>query len=300
MSDAGTAAVPIDKPPERVVRFFGNTDYALETLAYKHITFVHASTLNDPFDPYFFLEIEFGDDYNAFYDYVKRTYPGKLRLFATHVTAASWKKTFHELEEHLQATKAGMFIFSTTGTQNDNHPKDNLYMWGHYGNGHRGIAIEFDTELLKQAVIKNTAKSLDVDYSEVWVKILYDEKFPPIIYGNLLEFFEQEWKIFYGRITKRRKTTLRKYYDTMSKIKSEVWAKENEWRLMWRNTETRMKIHGCPIPSTAVTQIFLGMAISDKVADDVVFESKQKTPSARIWRARKRFGEFALDFEQII
>jgi len=37
--------------PQHVIRFYGNTDYAIECIALKQITFVHIEKLNDPFDP---------------------------------------------------------------------------------------------------------------------------------------------------------------------------------------------------------------------------------------------------------
>jgi hypothetical protein len=172
-------------------------------------------------------------------------------------------------------------------------------MWGHYGNGHRGIAIEFDTDQLRKAALEQTVKLPDANYDEVWVKMRYGERFPPITYEHFVEFFEQEKDWHYRQIRVRRGTKLEDYYDAMSKIKSDVWIRENEWRLMWRNDATRMKIQRCSIPAEAITTIFLGLSVSERVAADVLFESKQKTPQAHIFKARKQIGEFALYFEPL-
>lgn len=286
-------------PPERVTRFYGNIDYALQTIGYKEITFVHVSTLNDPFDPYFFLEIEFGNSYKNLRDYIKQNHPAKLGWFRNHVTPVSWSQTLKELDEKMHSLREGTFVFSTSGPQDGVHPKDNLYMWGHYGNGHRGVAIEFNSDQLKKAALDQTVKDPSLNYDEVWVKMKYGESFSPITYEHFIEFFEQEKDWLYGRIRARKKTKLEEYYDAMSTIKSDVWSRENEWRLMWRNEETRMKIHRCPISAEAITGIFVGLSVSEKVTADVIFEGRQKTPSAQIFRARKPVGEFALDFEQV-
>jgi hypothetical protein len=285
--------------PDRVTRFYGNPDYALETIASRQITFVHVSALNDPFDPYFFLEIEFGDSYQTLHEYIKENHPAKLSWFGHHVTPESWSQTIKKLKDKLKSFRAGTFVFSTSGLQDDAHPKDNLYMWGHYGNGHRGVAIEFDTDELRNADFAQAVKERGVNYDKLWVKMKYSEKFPPLSYEHFIEFFEQERDWHDSKIRTRKITKLEEYYDSMSKIKSDVWARENEWRLMWRNDETRMKIQKFSIPSGAIATIFLGLSVSEEVAADMLFESKQKIPQARVFRARKKVGEFALYFEQV-
>lgn len=43
--------------PQQVVRFYGNVDYAMDVIKNRQIAFVHVSTLNDPFDPYYFSRL---------------------------------------------------------------------------------------------------------------------------------------------------------------------------------------------------------------------------------------------------
>ena len=35
--------------PQHVIRFYGNTDYALQAIGFREITFLHPDKLNDPF-----------------------------------------------------------------------------------------------------------------------------------------------------------------------------------------------------------------------------------------------------------
>lgn len=37
------------QPPQHVIRFYGNIQYALECIGFKQITFLHIDKLNDPF-----------------------------------------------------------------------------------------------------------------------------------------------------------------------------------------------------------------------------------------------------------
>jgi hypothetical protein len=90
------------------------------------------------------------------------------------------------------------------------------------------------------------------------------------------------------KIQTRKKTKLEEHFDAMSKIKSNVWARENEWRLMWRNDETRMKIHRCSIPAEAITTIFLGLSVSEKVAADMLSRAGKKSHEPGFLEHRRR------------
>ena len=46
--------------------------------------------------------------------------------------------------------RANTFVLCASAPTEALHPKESIYMWGHYGNGHRGIAIEFDRQRLGQ------------------------------------------------------------------------------------------------------------------------------------------------------
>ena len=161
--------------PQQVVRFYGNVDYAMDVIKNRQIAFVHVSTLNDPFDPYYFFETDFGDSYQNLITYVRRNHPSDLPWFRAHITPQSWGQTVKELKAFLQTGRETAFVLSTSAVDSDRHPKDNLYMWGHYANGHRGLAIEFDTKALASAVLKHheAETGTPLEDSNVWTKIEY-------------------------------------------------------------------------------------------------------------------------------
>jgi Protein of unknown function (DUF2971) len=111
--------------------------------------------LNDPFDPYCFFETDFGDGFQNLIAHVRKNHPRDLPWFRAHVTPQSWGQTVKDLKAHLQMVRETSFVLSTSAAHSGLHPKDNLYMWGHYANGHRGLAIEFDTQALASAVLKH-------------------------------------------------------------------------------------------------------------------------------------------------
>jgi Protein of unknown function (DUF2971) len=85
---------------------------------------------------------------------VRQHHPKDMPRFRAEVTAQNWGKTVREIEEYLAKLGKHTFMLSTSAPIAGFHPRDNLYMWGHYGNGHRGIAIEFDTEKVAAEVLK--------------------------------------------------------------------------------------------------------------------------------------------------
>ncbi len=79
------------KLPKRVVRFYGNVDYALDAIGTRQITFIHAAQLNDPFDPYVFLETDFQEDSKALFDYVCINHPDDFGWFLQEGHIENWQ-----------------------------------------------------------------------------------------------------------------------------------------------------------------------------------------------------------------
>jgi hypothetical protein len=80
--------------------------------------------------------------------------------------------------------------------------------------------------------------------------------------------------------------------------KSHVWRAENEWRLMLRNTETDQNIVKRFIGSEAVSRIFLGLQFPDEEKNKIVAVARENFPASRIFHARKKHGDFAVEFHQ--
>jgi len=95
------------------------------------------------------------------------------------------------------------------------------------------------------------------------------------------------------------KTKLAEYYGRQPCTKSIVWRNENEWRMLWQNDETRLKIHRVPIPSDAITAVYVGLVDSKNVEDDIAFETQRKFPEAKVFRAYKKHGFSELKFSLV-
>ena len=190
-------------------------------------------------------------------------------------------------------------MLSTSAPLAGFHPKDNLYMWGHYGNGHRGLAIEFDTENVAAAVLKHHESESGAPLAErmVWSKVEYAQRVEPIAAADVFTFLKQEHDLFYRRIPARVDTNLDRYYRRMSIIKSEVWRSENEWRLMWRSLTASPSIYKCPISRDCITNVYIGLNFQGDTSA-LVGQIKREFPHTSIYRARKRHGDLAVEFER--
>jgi hypothetical protein len=82
--------------------------------------------------------------------------------------------------------------------------------------------------------------------------------------------------------------------------KATVWKEENEWRLTWRNNETKSQIQRIAITDKSILAVYVGQSTSKSVRDDIIFETKHQFPSAKIFEAQKKGGgAFALSFKQV-
>jgi hypothetical protein len=109
---------------------------------------------------------------------------------------------------------------------------------------------------------------------------------------------KQQMKLSKRKGAVRATTQLARYYNRMIIIKSHVWQSENEWRLLWRNAETQEKVHKCPIGEDAIASIFLGLSLAERKAEELIAAARQNFPASSILRARKRYGELALEFRR--
>jgi hypothetical protein len=280
--------------PHKAVRFYGNTDFALDAIAHRQVTLVHVSKLNDPFDPYFFFETDFDADYDQLCAFVRRRSQTEIEWFARHVSREQWAQSVAETRAHMERQRHTTFVLSCSAANQGMYPNHNLYMWGHYGNGHRGVAIEFDTVKTASLLVDQHSRENKMLRPEdsAWIQIEYKADISPFTAKMFYDFYRSDYE---GREVR---TSLHTYLDTTIRAKSIVWRQEHEWRMLWRNDKTSLKIHRAPIPPDAITAVYIGLSASPSVMEDIIFETQPNFPAAKIFKARKEVG-FSLQFEQV-
>lgn len=284
-------------PPKHVIRFYGNIDYALQAIGYREITFLHPDKLNDPFDPPFRLLTDFGEDYGGLVGWIERCHKEDVKIFSERFPRNNWQGYLDGVLGYFERIRNHTFLFSTCGVNEGSHPKDNLYMWGHYASGHRGVAIEFDASLLAQAVLQKSKRvpGEEAYVEEVWCEINYTDELPKItceaIYRFVMSASEKSDEIAWDN------TDLAKIIKLMVRSKNMVWKREDEWRLMWLNDETRLKTLRLDLLDDTITAVYLGCLVADRVRDDFAVETKRNFPNAAVFVGKRSKSEFGLVFE---
>ena len=283
-------------PPQHVMRFY-RANRALETIESKQITFIHADKLNDPFDPNFDFQTNFNDDYRILSNYVKINHKSQYDKFKARMPEPNWIALLEDIRNRLNTIRNSTFIFSTIEVDINNHPKNSLYMWSHYGDGHRGAAIEFDSNLLQKSVVAKSKLVKGEELDEPWNKVIYLKELPIITCELVFKFIIDDTPI------PNEDTWLKTKLATTLKLafvsKHTIWKPEREWRLMWQNDETNDCIEKCDLINGAVTAIYLGLRIEDAVKAELFSNARRNFPNARVFQSKKKKGKFALELERI-
>ena len=165
--------------PPIVTRFYRNLDFALDVIANRQVTFVHVDTLNDPFDPYFVLETDFAENHSELIRYLQESHPGDEIWFNQLMPAENWQDAIDGIRDHMAYVRKTTFVFSASSELEGACPKDSLYMWGHYADGHRGVAFEFDTWALASSLMRHSKNSTG-EIANPWVRMEYRPLVPPL------------------------------------------------------------------------------------------------------------------------
>jgi hypothetical protein len=282
-------------PPAYVTRFYGTIDYARDVFQTKSIALVHVSRMNDPFDPYFEFVNDFDGRYGTMIKWIEKNHGVKeARWFKGVMPFPSWANAVRNIEKLNADLRANLFLFCASAPLADLEPSHNLYMWGHYCAGHRGVAIEFDAERVAVSVVEHQTKTHPKWSKEqrVWAPVLYQDKIEGLTAADIYDFLKAPPE-------KELETKLVDQLNTVSRVKSTVWRPEQEWRLMWRNDEVETGIYKLPILPGSVHRVFVGLRVAEDRTADIAAECRAAFPEADILKASPRLGEFAVDFRPV-
>lgn len=295
MTEKDSDEIFLPPPPETLTRFYGTLDYAIDLLRNHEIALVHASKMNDPFDPYFEFLNDFGDRYGAILNWI-RDHRGdrEVRQFKRAFPYSSWDVAVRGIREKNNVLRSSVFLFCASAPMDGYRPSQNLYMWGHYGSGHRGVAIEFNSTSVAASVRRHQIAINSQFKAEIrpWTPVLYKERLEKISAGDFYEFIMSTERTVHT-------TQLVRQLNTISRVKSPVWKPEQEWRLLWRNDEIEPNIYCIPIEPSAIKTIFIGLRIEERTAEEIANVARANFPDASVVQCRARPGEFALDFNPI-
>ena len=139
---------------------------------------------------------------------------------------------------------------------------NNLLMWSHYANGHKGFCLEFDTsfEPFKKAM-----------------KVEYSDSFPR---WNPINIF-LEGKVFDRRV----------YIPLLTKYS--CWEYEKEWRIFKREPRTFL---GYVVD--ALKAVYFGASIEKSHIEIICLILQGQNPNVAFYKAKKSSKKYEIEFEK--
>lgn len=238
----------------RSLRTKKDREHALRILSHNEIYFAKCKEFNDPFDCN--LHISADGDFN--------THKAKLRQLKPDLSEkelnlqtqkALQTENIHKCElrvnNDIRSINENIGIFSMSAK------RDNLLMWSHYADYHKGICIEFKT---------TEGKLFGCDI----LNIDYEEKYPKFnVYNNMdLE-------------------RVRKYICT----KSRGWEYEEEWRIIYKETGCQFFL----TEDEELSGVILGAHISKSNKELVRKCLSENNCEVKLYQARECKDRFGLD-----
>jgi hypothetical protein len=237
----------------------------------QEVYFAAPSELNDPF--------EFKPQY---------LFPSKTKLKQHLLKRGAKRKNLkalipraiEDLQYNKQSTKLGMEMLNeNSGVLCMTPHHDNLLMWSHYGDSHKGVCIGFDINLPFDNIFGN---GYEVEYKDEYPTICLTE-----IDMMLAAHMEGSNLDKYDNIITQHAFT-----------KAKTWNYEDEIRFLRDNSIYDTKI--MDFPSTKLTEMILGTSISKENENIVLSLMKNNFPHAKIKRSKLSSKEYKLEIEEIL
>lgn len=169
------------------------------------------------------------------------------------------RRLIKKIQKFDNLTDAYKSLLSRAGVYCLSEKKDNLLMWAHYGNGHKGYCLEFSTE--PEGSLFSNAKEVKYKQDYPVVKMFTADK---------IEWGEESFF-----------------------IKSIDWKYEEEWRF------TSKKTGHLDFPPETLIGIIFGCIIPDKDRQQILAWNRIRHPSVKIKKAILHEREFKIQVHDI-
>jgi hypothetical protein len=155
---------------------------------------------------------------------------------------------------------------------------DNLLMWSHYADEHKGAVFKIKCIEEKQSLLCAA------------LKVKYSDEYP--IFGT-----DDDWR---NVVKTGQFPDLVRVYNELLLTKSTDWQYENEWRMIFpRPEDTGKKSVFLGFHQEEIESIFLGCRMSGENKVQLISLARSKYPNAKIFQARKSKTEFRLHFDEV-
>lgn len=228
--------------PKTLYRYMPEWPYALGTLTTRYFHFSLISEFNDPFEGKF-TEEECRED---------ETWSKIVRI--------NQDPQMIQLKESVEK-ETGVLCFSESN--------DNILMWSHYANSHKGIVIGLDPQFLCKQITSS-------DFDSLLQSVQYDENYPRV--GYLNEF----------NLVKQTKMIVDKWYFT----KFRQWEYEKEWRAIYKPGLTQF-------PKEIIRSIYFGAKFNSEKRDAWIKQIIESGIKPEMYQASLDKTAYKINFESI-
>jgi len=261
-----------------------NNKHHKRIITHNEVYFASAKLFNDPFDSDIPLRYDLrSEDENLVIlrQLLKKQHPrwnddAINREAAFFLERRYWEK--EENKEHAEKLRI-QYMFYQKRILSLSSIKDNILMWSHYADSHRGFCVGIDTERAEGFFEKYCS---DTECPVTLNKIKYKRKIPILIPGP--DFNDPSVVI-----------------DALT-TKAENWAYECEWRYIMTLPETLMSKEHCNIylRDGIISEIILGCRMLELDKDEITKIIKAKERRPKLFAAKRSKDSFSLDVEEIL
>jgi hypothetical protein len=193
-------AIPLkERSMKFLYRYFGPTEYALDTIAHRKLYFSRPSSFNDPYDcrPKFSLFSCKNDPEEVWYRYffllAKYQHPGLSDDVARRNADAAILEGKHRDNNWLLKSDEALRKSHDEATPRvccfSRSPRNNM-MWAHYADNHKGVVLQFNKSIMLDGF--ETYKGHSVEYYsqhiplEQYVSVMEEAEGDPTAYFRLI------------------------------------------------------------------------------------------------------------------
>lgn len=250
-------------------------------ITHNEIFFASPRRFNDPFDCRVMTVVEGSKEQ------MKQYFDGLIKKYSPDINREQRKKEVRErVRNHVKTRNdpekrekyedsLREHTFNYFGIFSMSACNDNILLWSHYSDSHKGICVGIDTTILHKYIMKNRVLLTKQRLVSLF-QVKYQEEYPDI------------------SIIKRTTSDPDMLNDSL-KIKSTDWKYEQEYRLVLTNgTDYPLKI-----PQEATTSVYLGLFISREHREQILEELRKRQTKPMVYQATRKRKAFGLEFSEV-
>lgn len=266
-----------DKVPERLYkyRFCDTHNYFLKLLKENSFFFSSPKHFNDPFDCRVYPDYGGGSKseiMERYLKHVKFSHPELGLGEQKKIAKLNYKNNISIIRSpELAAIRLNDQIDNGYGIFSLCEQPDNLLMWAHYSDCHKGFCIEFDAQKLAK-ICENY-----------------------IMVGDLILVKRVNYLRNYPLINPYKHEIDDPTFIECITTKSLDWSYEKEWRLIY----TKHPDESLEFPPNIITSIYFGVNSPTKTIGVVKEQFSDRNCTPKFYKARLNHREFGITFEKM-